>query len=151
MRDIFSTDGRLRRIHYFGWLCAMAFAMLVIDMIASAIFEMGTDMLVSTVASLPLYVAGYCLSIRRAHDMGRGRVFVAWMYGTFGGGLILTLAGAWSSMTDGDAPDQLVGMGVLLLIASLVLNGMLTFGSPKDPNPWGSDPRPARDYSEHRY
>jgi uncharacterized membrane protein YhaH (DUF805 family) len=151
MGKIFSTDGRMRRTHYFGWMFAMGFAMLVLDLIASVIFETGTELLVSTVASLPLYVAGYCLSLRRAHDMGRGRVFVASIYGTFAAGLILTLTGEWSSMTDGDAPDQIVGVGVLLLIASLVLSGMLSFGAPKDPNTWGPDPRPSGDYSEHRY
>ena len=142
--NLLSTDGRLRRRHYLVCMLALGCASAAIQAFAEAILAQPLATIATFVLSPPLCIAGYRVSVRRAHDMGWSSAIVI---ATFAAIAASVLAFASVPVIMSGPKDwwalKAIEAGLYLLLLSFLL-ALIMAVTPKDPrgaNQWGDDPR----------
>lgn len=115
----FSSEGRMRRTHYF-WTC------VVLNLAAKAVELLGGDIL--GLLAIALVWPAFMVAVQRAHDMGRDwKIPAALMVCSF-------ITGFMSFM---DNP-----LGLITLVGTIAFGFWLLLGKPVEgPNQYGPDPR----------
>lgn len=138
------TTGRMRRTTFAVWCLVLGFVWPAVGGIVEILHPLAywDGILLNLIILATGTYVSWCVTVQRAHDMGRGWGFVAATVGLMLGSavcMLLCLVSLLGANTSG-----VYGMGgaaVLLSIGALVMLGMLSFSPPVDPNDHGPDPR----------
>jgi uncharacterized membrane protein YhaH (DUF805 family) len=138
------TTGRMRRTTFAVWCLVLGFVWPAVGGIIEIVHPLGYwdgILLNLIILAIGTYVS-WCVTVQRAHDMGRSWGFVAAAMGLMLGSVVFMLLCLVSLL--GASASGVYGMGgaaVLLSIGTLVMLGMLSFSPPVEPNDHGPDPR----------
>jgi len=137
------TDGRMRRTTFGVWCLVLTFlwpALYVVPAIAYLVDDALGNLIGFAIMALGLYVS-WCVAVQRAHDMGRGWVFVALTWGLIGASLVLMAVFLAVVLASGGEGISIAVAAVVAGAAGLVLAGQLSLAPPVADDRYGPDPR----------
>lgn len=140
--QIFTTEGRITRTHYAIYVASIWAASFVVEILSNLLMSglVGRAGLY-LILSIPVWAAGYCVSVRRAHDAGYSAWFVVSLSLLQVVGLmtILVFGLGYVMGSQGALVPIMAGFG--MVFASLIMTLVLALGRPDEENDWGPDPR----------
>jgi uncharacterized membrane protein YhaH (DUF805 family) len=136
------TTGRMRRTQYAVWSLVLLFAWPLLYAIPTWVLgeydTLGT-LISFAIMALGLYIS-WCVGVQRAHDMGRGWMFVAIAWALFGACVLLMAVSFIALLVSGSGVALLLLSG-LTGIGGIVMGGRLALEGPDESDRWGPDPR----------
>lgn len=139
---IFTTEGRVSRTHYAAYVGILWAASFVVEILSNLMMSgMIGRITLYLLLSIPVWAAGYCVSVRRAHDAGYSAWFVVTLsiLQVVGLMMILFFGLGYVLGSQGGFVPIMAGFG--MVFASLIMTLVLALGRPDEENDWGPDPR----------
>lgn len=150
IRLFISCEGRIGRMPYFLGFLALTIASFIVSAVLGSVYGINSEAgIKGFLISLPFTLAYFCLTIKRAHDLGHSGFWLFAWIGAFAASIMLLAGGSLISLGSFAAgTPALVGGGLLMLAATYQLGIKLIFFAGEDgDNEFGAPEGSAGGYS----